>query len=279
MNFSFDWVLVQNELSKSEKVCSYDRPSLAWSDPGPLPQNFAQDAYELHKLLHNTGVKLPLVLVGHSVGGIIARMYTMQYPNDVAGIVLVDATSENAILNVKGKIERVRLLASSERKIPPIKLKVDSLTKVPDLKDVEALWNMIGKPSISYPFSLLPSAIQKTRLWAQSQPKYQIADSYEYMPEEFAQMFSDSLKYRIGSKPLLILYSSKNEYPKELGTLRDSLMNDKIRNQMNFLKLSSNTKIISTSKSGHEIFLTEPNLVVNAIKQVIISAKTKSQLK
>ena len=83
----------------------------------------------------------------------------------------------------------------------------------------------------------------------------------------------------MGSKPLLILYSSKNEYPEELGALRDSLMNDKIKNQMNFLKLSGNSKIISTGNSGHEIFLTEPNLVVDVIKQVIISAKTKSPLK
>jgi hypothetical protein len=52
-----------------------------------------------------------------------------------------------------------------------------------------------------------------------------------------------------------------------MGTLRDSLMNDKIRNQHGFLSISTNSKIISTANSGHEIFLTEPGLVVNEIKR------------
>ncbi|QHS54339.1 alpha/beta hydrolase [Mucilaginibacter sp. 14171R-50] len=278
-NFSFDWTMVQDKLSKSTKVCSYDRPGLAWSEPGPMPRSMKQDVYELHQLLSVAKVRPPFILVGHSIGGIIARMYAKQYSDDVAGIVLVDATSENAILNINGKIERVRLLASEEKKIPVVKKNIDTLTKVPTMKEVEELWNMFGKPSISPPFNNLPAAIQKIRLWAQSQPKYQIADADNYMAEEFAEIYSNSQAYRIGNKPLMILYSSKNEYPKELGTLRDSLMNDKTGNQKAFMRLSANSKIISTANSGHEIFLTEPDLVVNAIEQVIRSVKTKSKLK
>ena len=278
-NFSFDWTLVQDKLSKSIKVCSYDRPGLAWSDPGPMPRSIKQDVYELHELLSEAKIKPPLILVGHSLGGIIARLYARQYPIDIAAIVLVDATSENAILNVNGKIERVRLLASTGKKIPPIKKNIDTLTKIPKMKEVEELWTMFGKPSISFPFDKLPSDIQKMRLWAQSLPKYQIADADDYMAEEFATMYIDSQSYKIGDKPLVILYSSKNEYPTEMGDLRDSLMNDKIHNQYAFLSISTNNKIISTANSGHEIFLTEPALVVNAIKQVIISKKTKSKLK
>jgi len=276
-NFSFDWVLVQNELSKSAKVCSYDRPCLAWSDTGPMPRSLMQDVYELHKLLITAKIKPPFILAGHSIGGIIARMYAKQYPSDVAGMILIDATSENSILNINGKTQRVRLLASNDKKIQPIKPSIDTLTKIPSLKEVEELWNMFGKPSISYPFDKLPYGIQKTRLWALSLPKYQIADADDYMAEEFSKMFEDSTAYKIGNKPLIILYSSKNEYPEEIGTLRDSLMDDKIRNQHAFLSISTNSKIMSTANSGHEIFLTEPDLVVNAIKKVIISIRTKSK--
>ena len=278
-NFSFDWTLVQEKLSKSVRVCSYDRPGLAWSDIGPMPRSITQDVYELHQLLNKANIKPPLILVGHSIGGIIARVYTKKYPGDVGGLVLVDATSENAILNINGKNERVRLLASTGKKIPPVKTNIDTLTKIPNMKEVEELWNMFGKPSISFPFDKLPSNIQKIRLWAQSLPKYQIADADDYLAEEFAEMYSDSHSYKIDDKPLMIIYSSKNEYPAEMGTLRDSLMNDKIRNQQAFLKLSVNSKIIRTANSGHEIFLTEPDLVVNSIKQVILSAKTKLKLK
>jgi len=278
-NFSFDWTLVQDKLPKSIKVCSYDRPGLAWSDPGPMPRSIMQDVYELHELLNASKMHPPFILVGHSIGGIIARMYARQYSDDIAGMVLVDATSENAILNVNGKIERLRLLASAGKKIPSVKRTIDTLTKIPSTKEVEELWNMFGKPSISFPFNKLPANIQKIRLWAQSLPKYQIADADDYIPEEFKTMYADSQSYKIGDKPLMILYSSKNEYPKELGTLRDSLMNDKIGNQHAFLRLSTNSKIIRTANSGHEIFLTEPDLVVSAIKQVIGSIRTKHKLK
>jgi hypothetical protein len=171
------------------------------------------------------------------------------------------------------------LLASAGKKIPPVKKTIDTLTKIPGTKEVEELWNMFGKLSITFPFNKLPPNIQKIRLWAQSLPKYQIADADDYMAEEFKTMYEDSQSYKIGDKPLMILYSSKNEYPKELGTLRDSLMNDKISNQQAFLRLSTNSKIIGTANSGHEIFLTEPGLVVSAIKQVIVSIRTKHKLK
>ena len=94
----------------------------------------------------------------------------------------------------------------------------------------------------------------------------------------FFWTLTNCLNYKLGNKPLVVLYSSKNEYPIEIGNLRDSLMNDKIRNQHAFLIISTNSQIISTANSGHEIFLTEPGLVVNAIKRVIISVKKNSKL-
>jgi len=278
--FSFDWVLVQNELSKYAQTCSYDRPGLAWSDPGPMPHSLAQDVYELHKLLEAAHIKPPYILVGHSIGGIIARKFAKEYPNEISGMVLVEATSENGLMSINGKIERVRLLASKEKKIPSLKENVDTLTKIPSVKEIEEMWNMMGKPSITPPFDKLPDQIQKTRIWAQSLPKYYTADNGDYWPEEFAQIYSEGSSYNIGNKPLFILYSTKNEYPKELGkVMTDSLMADKIQNQSRYLDISSNSKIITTAISGHEIHLTEPNLIVQSIRQIISSLETKSKLK
>lgn len=107
-DFSFDWSLVQPNVSHFARVCSYDRAGLAWSDPGPLPRTVRQDAYELHSLLSAARVPAPYLLVGHSMGGLIARLYADRYANEVAGIVLVDATSESAILGHQGKLVRVR---------------------------------------------------------------------------------------------------------------------------------------------------------------------------
>jgi len=59
--FSFDWSLVMPEIAKVTQVCTYDRPALAWSDPGPLPRTFEQDIYELHTLLQKSGIKPPYI--------------------------------------------------------------------------------------------------------------------------------------------------------------------------------------------------------------------------
>jgi pimeloyl-ACP methyl ester carboxylesterase len=67
---------------------------MGWSDTGPQPRTPAQIARELHTLLTNAGIPGPSVLVGHSMGGKNVRMFALQYPNDVAGMVLVDARSE-----------------------------------------------------------------------------------------------------------------------------------------------------------------------------------------
>ena len=93
-DFSFDWGLAQPDVSRFSRVRSYDRAGLAWSDPGPTPRTMKQEAYELHNLLRAARVKAPYVLVGHSIGGLIARVYTEQYPNEVTGVVLVDPTHE-----------------------------------------------------------------------------------------------------------------------------------------------------------------------------------------
>ncbi len=129
-DFSFDWSLVQPDVSRVTRVCSYDRAGIAWSDPGPTPRTMRQDAYELHKLLGAARVKGPYVLVGHSIGGLIARVYAEQYPDEVAGVVLVDPTHEDTTLMYQGKIVRVREGAKGVS-IPPVQTMRSSPPKPP----------------------------------------------------------------------------------------------------------------------------------------------------
>ncbi len=91
---SLDWNLVQAEMGQTTQVCAYDRAGMGWSDPGPQPRTPGQIARELHTLLTKAGVPGPYVLVGQSLGGKNVRMFARQYPDQVAGMVLVDARSE-----------------------------------------------------------------------------------------------------------------------------------------------------------------------------------------
>lgn len=88
-----NWAWVQPELAKSTRVCAYDRAGLGWSDSGPEPRDALRHAQELHALLQNADIDGPYVLVGHSLGGLFSRMFADQYPNEVAGMALVEATN------------------------------------------------------------------------------------------------------------------------------------------------------------------------------------------
>src|ERR1700685_1966355 len=87
--FSFDWALVQPEVAKFSTVCTYDVSGTAWSDPGP-ELTCRERVNEVHKLIRAAPLRMPLVLVGLSIGGCVARLYAAEYPADVAGMVIVD---------------------------------------------------------------------------------------------------------------------------------------------------------------------------------------------
>jgi pimeloyl-ACP methyl ester carboxylesterase len=89
------WKRVQSPIAEFSRVCSYDRAGYGGSDPGPMARTSAQIAKELHTLLQKAGEKPPYLLVGHSFGGYNVRVFNGQYPDQVAGIVLVDSTQED----------------------------------------------------------------------------------------------------------------------------------------------------------------------------------------
>jgi pimeloyl-ACP methyl ester carboxylesterase len=120
--FSFDWELVQPEIARLTRICTYDRAGYAWSDPGPEFDTFDQAINDLHLLLTNAGVRGPYVLVGHSLGGMLIRFYQAKYPGDVVGIVLVDSSHEESLQHVGLKVARMMKQRPIDRRIRTLTL-------------------------------------------------------------------------------------------------------------------------------------------------------------
>src|SRR5215210_1905822 len=92
--WSAQWVRVQREVSGTTRVCAYDRAGMGWSEMGPEPRDARQITSELHTLLSKAGIEGPYVLVGHSLGGMYMQTYAARYPDEVAGVALVDSSTE-----------------------------------------------------------------------------------------------------------------------------------------------------------------------------------------
>jgi pimeloyl-ACP methyl ester carboxylesterase len=90
------WRPVQRGVSAFTRACWYDRADLGWSDSGPDPAWGEQAARDLHLLVRNAGLDRPLVLVGHSFGGYVIRLYHHAYRGEVSGMVFVDTALEDA---------------------------------------------------------------------------------------------------------------------------------------------------------------------------------------
>lgn len=91
--FSASWARIRDGVSPTTRVCAYDRAGQGWSDDIAHPQDGITAAEDLHVLLAAAGEAGPFVLVGHSVGGPYSMTYAAQYPDEVAGMVLLDSTS------------------------------------------------------------------------------------------------------------------------------------------------------------------------------------------
>jgi pimeloyl-ACP methyl ester carboxylesterase len=90
MSTNLSWTDLRRKLAESYRVVCYDRAGLGWSDIGPMPRTAERIVEELHSLLDRAAIPGPYVLVGHSFGGLTMPLFAARYPEQTAGMVLVD---------------------------------------------------------------------------------------------------------------------------------------------------------------------------------------------
>jgi len=104
----YRWVRLQRDVANFRRACWYDRAGLGWSDPGPFPNHSDSIAHDLHDLLTAANIAPPYILVGHAMGGFHIRTFRSFYPEEVAGLVLVDPMNEDMTIHIHNHNELFR---------------------------------------------------------------------------------------------------------------------------------------------------------------------------
>jgi pimeloyl-ACP methyl ester carboxylesterase len=254
---SVDWLLVQQKIANHTRICAYDRAGYAWSDPGPTVDSIEQIADDLGLLLRRAGIRPPYVLVGASLGALFARAYQRRFPEQIAGLVLVDGSHEDGIT-----------LMRDDKPFPISQLSRDELPSAYDAY-VRAAPKPKAGPANAEPLNRLPDEARQSRDWAFQKVIEEIgllpnglltAESWR---QEFTALRLDRLAkpHPLGTLPLVVLERAE-------GT------NDTWhKHQLELARLSSRGKLVRAEKSGHLIHLYRPDLVAEAILEVVAKAR------
>lgn len=239
------WAAIQPKIAKFSRVCSYDRAGVGWSDPGPQPRTYPRLVEELHTLLTNGGERPPYVLVGHSAGGFTARLFAQTYPEEVAGLVLVDPSDEEET-NVE---TRQKMISALRAEIIPAAIGLYRLLVRPAWKRMKP-----GAPVMMLDYAPFLVSAKSIRASVQEM---------ENWPEPI--LFPDpiAVPYPLGNLPLIVMTAAKDPEAKS-----QAYIDRWIAHHAELAKLSSAGKQIVVD-CGHHILHERPALVVSVIGAVI----------
>jgi pimeloyl-ACP methyl ester carboxylesterase len=269
--FSFDWELVQPEVERFTRICTYDRAGYAWSDVGPEFDTFDQSVQDLHILLTKAGIAGPYVMVGHSFGGLLVRFYQARYPNDVVGMVLVDSSQEESFQQVGAKVVRIPELTADQ-----FKALID-VGKANRPKNSEP--DLVPE-TIFPPYDKLPTQFQTLHLWALRRVLPLVKTwglNLQYDLSRLHQARTGN-PHPLGKMPLVVLTASDSNFAQVPGMTADQVRQDHLRLQDDLATLSTNSRHVMVAGSGHEIYLYKPAVVVQSISAVVISVRNDSRL-
>ena len=230
------WALVQAEVAKQTRVCSYDRAGMGWSDASPEPRDAQHIAQELHTLLHKASIPEPYVLVGWSFGGLYAREYAGQYNDEVVGLVLIDSSHPDQWTSTPEGQQQFE----SNAKIYSV---APALARLGVMRVIELLQPASGLPT---PYSEeLKAAFAAAKDWD--------AQSAEFLasPATATQVRESG---SLNNMPLLVLTATKHGTPPK----QEQLWQDW---QIDLASLSSNSMHQIVEGADHASFWRDPETV------------------
>ena len=230
-----DWQKVQPEVAEFAQVVAYDRAGYGWSDISQKRRTPELIVQELHTLLQNAEIEPPYLLVGHSFGGIHVRLFAETFPDEVVGLILVDASNPAMIktINTEPEIKRLKRV------------------------------RLISRTGLVR--AMLPRLLSHTRHLDDAARKQYLAlnmmDSQNVMREALP-MYGEGVKLSDSVHVPLIVISRE---PFE------ELESEKLWHgyQKGLAALSDDARHIYSTTSSHYIAMAEPEIVVRAIQEMV----------
>jgi len=262
--FAIDWTLVQPEVARARRVCAYDRAGSGWSDPRPDVETPARIVADLHALLAAAGERPPYVLVGHSAGGLYVRLYQLEHPNEVVGLVLVDPATEDRLFTMfQGRPVAISLLTAEQL-----------ATTLPASGDIPV---PTRSPQTGAPFDRLPSDLYQRRVeldrrliasFPTTVPAAVVRESSEGQRAGLARLLESRgrLDNPMRSVPVVVLTRGLEQTP------------GIAENHAALAAVSGNSRQRVVPATLHEIHLSAPLSVVQAIDDVCGAVRTRARL-
>jgi pimeloyl-ACP methyl ester carboxylesterase len=265
---------VQPQVAKFTRACWYDRPGTGWSDPPDRPRTSATIAHDLHETLHRGGIAPPYVLVGASVGGEYARVFTAKYPDEVAGLVLADSShpDQHEPPAMKGPMNRL-----------PVWVRETMCTGLPFASRF-GLLRLLSPSRVPAPARFTEEQ-RRTYVALKTQVRANVVagrqacaathngrilrDTGTGNPEiDDAARASGSL----GDRPLIVLVggrnnaSPRNEEERQVAEFRRVWINEL---QPSLARLSTRGKQVVVPNAGHMIGYDDPDALTSAVSDVV----------
>lgn len=243
------WAVVQPQVAKWSRTCSFDRPGYGFSPPGPMPRTSVRIATELHDALHAVGVAGPYLLVGHAFGATNLRTFADLYPGEVTGVVLIDpdaidsGTPEQVArahsIYIDQAIQIQRCADALRARLP----------QAPELACDKRFFRGFPEPGWS---QALNTALAKA---VHTRPDLSEAANAELMQIPADELWLREHRTSLAPRPVRVITAAQHKP-------------DTIAAQAALLSVSSNTRqVLAKNSRNAYVQFDEPDLVIDAIKE------------
>ena len=231
------WNKVVEEVSQFSRVITYDRAGLGWSEESPHDRDSKAIVAELHSVLKDKDITGPIILVGHSFGGVNMQRYALTYPEYIAALVLVDSAHE------------------------------DQITKMPQASFLQkylfkfGMWAApVGIPRL-YLSNTNPEEKAKK---STTKHQYTSLDEASYFPQSLNQLDTQNPDY--GDLPLVVIARNQPSSEIQNKTTKQYIWAGL---QESLASRSTDSTLIFTGKRQHSIHKVQPEIVIEAIQMVV----------